>query len=89
MRTIESCAFTIVQYLVTNDLLTRKQFGFRKGLSTVYALTYLADEFLLDMEQGKLCGAMFLDLTKAFDTVDHWIVLRTLSEMVVLLLQDR
>ena len=33
------------------------------------------------MEQGKLCGAVFIDLTKAFDTVDHQIMLCKLSEI--------
>ena len=71
----------LYQYFVTNNLLTRKQFGFRKGLSTVSALTSFADEVLLNMEQGKLCGAVVLDLIKAFDTVDHGILLRKLSEI--------
>ena len=71
----------LYQYLVTNNLLTRKQFGFRKGLSTVSALTSFADEVLLNMEQGKLCGAVFLDLTKGFDTVGREILLRQLSEI--------
>ena len=35
-------------------LLSNKQFGFRKGISTTTALTSFADEVLLNMEQGKL-----------------------------------
>ena len=46
----------LYQYLVINNLLTRKQFGFRKGLSTESALTSFADEVLLNMEQGKVFG---------------------------------
>ena len=52
----------LYQYLVTNDLLTTKQFGFRKGISTESALINFADEVLLNMERGKLCGVVFLDL---------------------------
>ena len=71
----------LYQYLITNNLLSNKQFGFRKGFSTTTALTSFADEVLLNMEQGKLCGAMFIDLTKAFDTVDHQIMLCKLSKI--------
>ena len=68
----------LYHYLTANDLLTKKQFGFRKGFSTESALTTFADEVLLNMEQGKLCWALFVDLTKAFDTVDHGILLSKL-----------
>ena len=67
-------------FLVTNKLLSRETVGFRKGLSTSSVLTSFADEVLLNREQGRPCGAMFLDLTKAFDTVGNQTLLSKPSE---------
>ena len=72
-KILETAVHTqLYQFLVANKLLSGKQFGFREGLSTISALTSFADEVLLNMEQGRLCGAVFLDLTKAFLT--RWII---------------
>ena len=67
-------------FLVTNKLLSGETVEFRKGLSTSSVLTSFADRVLLNREQGKPCGAMFLDLTKAFDTVGNQTLLSKPSE---------
>ena len=50
-------------------------FGFRSKRSTATALSGFADEVLLNMEKGNICGAVFLDLPTAFDTIDHGILM--------------
>ena len=65
----------------SNNLLCNKQFSFHSKLSTTAALSNIADYFLLNMlnvEQGNLSGAVFLDLAKAFDMVDHKILMSKL-----------
>ena len=61
----------LMEFLDKNKLLSKFQFGFRPRLSTELAATLLLDEIRKNVDQGKLVGATFIDLSKAFDTISH------------------
>ena len=66
-----------------SNLLSQKQFGFRLNSSTVTASAMFTDKILSAMDKGQLTGAVFIDLTKAFDTVNHSILLSKLCSLGV------
>ena len=74
----------LYSYLRDNNLLSQKQFGFRLNSSTVTASAMFTDKTLSAMDKGQLTGAVFIDLTKAFDTVNHSILLSKLCSLGVL-----
>ena len=61
----------IYKYLTRNSLLTRHQSGFRSLHSTVTALLEATDSWALNIDRAFVNAVVFLDLKKAFDTVDH------------------
>ena len=73
----------LCSYLEENKLLSQSQFGFRKGRSTSTALIDFTDRILENMDSGQVTGAVFLDLRKAFDTVDHLILVHKLKNLGV------
>ena len=58
-----------------NKLIYSLQFGFRQNYSTSYALIHLTETIKQSPDQGLFSCGIFVDLRKAFDTVDHDILL--------------
>ena len=69
----------VYNYLNDNNLLFRKQFGFKKGHSTDHALIKLIDSIYDSFNQNKYSLGVFIDLSKAFDAVDHNILIDKLN----------
>ena len=64
-----------MEYLTDNKILYRYQSGFRKNHSTDTCLSYLTDKILTGFDSGLLTGMILIDLQKAFDTINHDILL--------------
>lgn len=69
----------IDQYLLSQNILYEFQSGFRKSHSTDSCLLFLTDLIKREVDKGNLCGMVMLDLQKAFDTVDHSVLLYKLK----------
>ena len=66
-------------FITKNIILHENQFGFRSGLSTSMALLQLVNELTKSIDDKKITAGVFIDLAKAFDTIDHNILLKKLS----------
>ena len=66
-------------YFENENLLSKNQHGYRKKYSTKTALIYFCDSIHKQMNNGRLTGAVYVDLSKAFDTIVHNVLLQKLS----------
>ena len=69
----------LLEFLERNDLLSVRQSGFRPNHSCHSALTRIVDKWLSSINDNLMSGAVFLDMQKAFDLVDHTILVKKLE----------
>ena len=68
----------ILDFISGHNVLYVHQYGFRNGCPTQHAIIILVDKITKSQDMGDIVIAILIDLKKAFDTVDHKILLRKL-----------
>ena len=70
----------ILFHLDSNLILYKHQYGFRKSHSTSMALLHLIDKVSSALENNEFTCSIFVDFSKAFDTVNHYILLKKMQK---------
>ena len=72
----------LTAFLDTNNLISKAQYGFRKKHSTIHPLIHFIDHVSTALDKKEHTLAIFCDLRKAFDTVNHQILISKLHQGV-------
>ena len=79
-KVIERAVFLqIVEYMSTNDLFHPNHHGFRAFHSTTTAMIQMYDNWVQAEDRGELAGVCMLDMSAAFDVVDHDLLIQKLK----------
>ena len=70
----------LIDYLTEHDLISVDQFAFLKNHSTQSCLHRVIDDWYEAINEGQMIGAIFLDISKCFDTIDHELLLFKLEK---------
>ena len=80
----EWCIATrLLDHLSVHNILTPFQSGFRPNHSTEDVLLRTVEDWRFDVDRGKAVAAVFIDFTKAFDSISHSLLLRKLHTIGV------
>ena len=71
----------LIEFITKSKVLNKHQFGFRKQHSTNHAVISLVEKLYSALDEGNIAVTCFLDLKKAFDTVDHSFLISKLYKL--------
>ena len=69
----------LYDYLLKFNILNNRQYGFRKNHSTTYAVLDLINNITQSFETKEFLLSLFIDLSKAFDVINHTILINKLK----------
>ena len=79
MKVFEKLVYDqMISFILHHNILHSNQSGFRNGFSTTSAALAVKEHIIKSLEKNKFVCAVLIDLSKAFDTVDHTILLKKL-----------
>ena len=70
----------LIDFIDNKNILSKHYFGFRKNHCTNHAVIALADKISTALDMGKVAIGCFIDLKKAFKTVNHFILINKLRK---------
>ena len=71
----------LTEYLENNNLLNESQYAYRNNSSTEQALVNVTEQIYKSIDNGKISLLVLLDLSKAFDSVNHDLLLNKLGQL--------
>ena len=77
-KILERCLYDQI-YKNIDNTLSRHQMSYRKGYSSQHSLVAMFEKWNENLDKGGECGALFVDLSKAFDCLQHDLLLAKLN----------
>src|SRR5690606_10941395 len=71
----------IINFVTEHNIIHTNQYGFLKNRSTEDAVTHLTESVIEQLDNKLKCLTIFLDLSKAFDSVNHTLLLKKIKAL--------